>query len=54
MWSGLMQGTDRRKIVAAVLLTGVLGLFAVAITDLKHGLVTAGFVFVALVVAENL
>jgi hypothetical protein len=50
----IMQGTDRRKIVAAAPLTGVLGIFAVAATDLKHGLVTAGFVLVALIVAENL
>jgi hypothetical protein len=49
-----MQGTDRRKIVAAAPLTGVLGIFAVAATDPKHGLVTAGFVLVALIVAENL
>jgi hypothetical protein len=49
-----MLGADRRRKVAAAPLTGVLGIFAVAATDLKHGLVTAGFVLVALIVAKNL
>jgi hypothetical protein len=48
-----MTGADRRKMVAAALLTGVLGIFAVAATDLKHGLVTAGFVLVGLIVAND-
>lgn len=49
-----MDVGTRRKIVGAAALTLVLGLFAVAITDWPHGLLSAGFVAVALIVAENL
>lgn len=44
----------RRKAVAAVLLTLVLGCFAVAMTDLKHGLLSAGLILVALIISDNL
>lgn len=49
-----MAPAHRQQIVGAALLTLVLGFFAIAITDWPHGLLTAGFVAVALIVAKNL
>lgn len=49
-----MAPEERRRIVGAALLIVVLGFFAAAITDISHGLVTAGFVAVALIVAKGL
>lgn len=49
-----MDAHWRQKVVGGGLTTFVLGLFAVAITDWPHGLITAGFVAVALVVTQNL
>jgi hypothetical protein len=44
----------RRRIVGSVLLTAVLGLFAMAILGIGPGLVSAGLIFIALMVALNL
>ena len=47
---GLMQ----RQIVGGVLITGALGLFAIAVLGTGTGLICALLIFIALVVAENL
>lgn len=41
------------KLVAALLITSALGIAAIAMTDLKHGLVTAAFVLVTLAIAGH-
>jgi hypothetical protein len=49
-----MTAEHRKKVIGAILITVSLGIFATAITDWPHGIITAGFVAVALVVAKNL
>lgn len=49
-----MDAGTRQRLVGAGLVTLFLGIFAVAITDWPHGLITAGFVAVALIVTQNL
>jgi hypothetical protein len=46
--------TMQRQIVGALLITAVLGFFAVAILGLGAGLISALLIFIALVVAKNL
>lgn len=44
----------RQRIVGAALITLVLGVFAVAIIGWPHGIISAGLIAVALIVAKNL
>jgi hypothetical protein len=50
----MIEETPRRRIIGSILLTAVLGLFAIAILGFGPGLVSAGLIFVALMVALNL
>lgn len=49
-----MDAGARQRLVGAVLLTLVLGAFAVAITGWANGIISAGLIAVALIVAGNL
>jgi hypothetical protein len=46
--------TPQRRIIGSVLLTAVLGFVAMAILGFGPGLVSAGLIFIALMVALNL
>jgi hypothetical protein len=55
IWKGGGMIEDpRRRLIGSILLTAVLGLFAMAILGVGAGLVSAGLIFIALVVALNL
>lgn len=49
-----MTTENRRALVGALLLTGIMWAFALVVSDLKDSLLVAGCVFVSLVVAKNL
>ncbi len=52
--SKMIEEPPRRRLVSSILLTVVLGFFAIAILGLGPGLVCAGLIFIALMVALNL
>lgn len=50
----MIEENPRRRVIGSILLTAVLGLVAMAILGVGPGLVSAGLVFIALMVALNL
>jgi hypothetical protein len=50
----MIEESPRRRLIGSILLTFVLGFFAIAILGLGPGLVCAGLIFIALMVALNL
>ena len=49
-----MDAAHRQKLVGAALITLILGFFAVAIMGWGSGIISAGLIAVALIVAKNL
>jgi hypothetical protein len=50
----MIEENPRRRVIGRILLTAVLGFFAIAILGIGPGLVSAGLIFIALMVALNL